>query len=473
MSDHQQIAEDYAKLAQQLLAVSQSLSKLGIGATAGFLDQALSRGFEESEQKRDDNSLPRDPEFGLERPIGELDSKLNFVDKLVAGTKAKFTSIEDRKVALVAATLLENYGQMQINSLTQQPEKVYQGDGYAIRQVGDVYSISDVIDRSQTKMNFYLTENGPAIWGENKLSLAEKAEFLSVYRNLKAETKLDGTDVGDLARKVATLGALSPQGSHKVLNDLKGMKAFGLINHTINQMGVDPKEAKVQVQVGGYILTRERGGDGTKVSMHSNDGRGELLSYTAQRGEGGISVKLDTIKLNQGDMAALKEIAQHSQYLVAELPSKTSTPTPSNSTVAVPLMTSRPLDIHPDLFKALKHLKNLEVKRSNEEDYSEERLTVLSNDLTGRFLISRIRANQGKLSEAEQMVAYEFCLGHKEELNQAAITLPTLPSFSDFMRHNKTELICQEANPESVIYHPQVPAKFVGNQKANQSLMQL
>jgi hypothetical protein len=455
MSNHQQIAEDYAKLAQQLLAISQSLSQLGIGATAGFFESPLNRDSQESEVKENDRLSPRQPEFGLGRDSEKPESKLNFVDKLVAETKAKFTSMDDRKVALVAATLLDNQGQMEINPLTQQPEKVYRGDGYAIRQIGDVYSISDATDRSQTKMNFYLTENGPAIWGENKLSSPEKAEFLSVYRNLKAGSQLEGADVGDLARKVATLGALSPQGSHKVLSDLKGMKAFGLINHTINQMGVEPNEANVQVIVGGYTLTRERGEDGTKVSMHSNDGRGELLSYTAQRGDRGISVQLDTLKLNQGDMASLKEIAQHSQYLAAELPSKTAVAAP------VPFMTSRPLDIQPDLFKALQHLKNLDVKRENEEDYPGERLTVLNNDPTGRFLLNRIRSHQGKLSEAEQMVAYEFCFGYQKQLQQAEIDLPTSSSLSQFLTQKKTELIRQDANPEAIISAAQVPASSV------------
>jgi len=175
MSNHQQIAEDYAKLAQQLLAVSQTLSQLGIGATAGFFEPALNRNSQESEVKNNDRLSPRQPEFGLGRDSEKPESQLNFVDKLVAGTKAKFTSMDDRKVALVAATLVDNQGQMEINPLTQQPEKVYRGDGYAIRQIGDVYSISDATDRSQTKMNFYLTENGPAIWGENKLSFPGKS----------------------------------------------------------------------------------------------------------------------------------------------------------------------------------------------------------------------------------------------------------------------------------------------------------
>ena len=488
--------------------------------------------------------FPREAEFGLGGSDGEGEST---VDELIDEFSARFVPTEDKTVALVAATLLDERGVIEENPDTGNRERVYRADGFTLRQSGEVYSIEDS-QGQDAQMQFYLSASGPVVWGDNRLSQLHKEEFKSVYRHRKTRREPLDLEEGDLSKTVATLGALAPRGSKKVLDDLKGMKAFGFVNHTINQLGVESSESRVEVKVGGYRLKRERGEESTTVSIESNDDRGELLSYTARRTEDGISVELDAIRLDRDDLLRLREIAENSQYLAAtsirdaqpedasirdaqpedasirdaqpedasirdaqpedasvrdaqpedasvrdtqtedasirdtqtEGVSISDTQTqdvsirdtrsqrnpiqsaetiapitqPSEASEAI-LMTAWPIEVHPVIAKALEYFEPAELPHVEGEP---SEATIFVSDAPARQWRGQMEAQDGQLTEPQQIQAYELCQNHREFLETKGVVLPTPEALNTYLTQKKTERVRFAANPEAQISVDLTPA---------------
>ena len=547
--EHKQISEDYLALLRMsaeatgymlrgLAALFEEEAKLGTtrttptpgGANVELNQVNIFNGNLGNEAETPHSELPSPPPSGQFLP-GPFPKKAEFgrsgsesdrksestVEELASEFSARFVPTEDKTVALVAATLLDERGVVEENPDTGNRERVYRADGFTLRQSGEVYSIEDS-QGQDAQMQFYLSASRPVVWGENRLSQLHKEEFKSVYRHRKTRSELLDIEEGDLSKTVATLGALAPRGSKKVLDDLKGMKAFGFVNYTINQLGVEPSESSVEVKVGGYRLKRERGEESTTVSIESNDDRGELLSYTARRTEDGISVELDAIRLDRDDLLRLREIAENSQYLAAtsiqdaqpedasvrdaqpedasirdtqtedasvrdtqtEGVSISDTQTqdvsirdtrsqrnpiqsaetiapitqPSEASEAI-LMTAWPIEIHPVIAKAMEYFEPAELPHVQSEP---SEATIFVSDAPARQWRGQMEAQDGQLTEPQQIQAYELCQNHREFLETKGVVLPTPEALNTYLTQKKTERVRFAANPEAQISVDLTPA---------------
>jgi len=393
-------------------------------------------------ETRDAQQIVEAQRQALERTL-QLAAQLLQATERAVGKKSKENDKEswlerlrfpmrDREAAEVAEGLLEAGGKRQADGSTR-----YKADGFDIERQGDTVSVTD---KEGGRFQFRRNRNGQLRRvGRNTLSEASQGELRSLYpvRDRLGEM-VRAPELGD---RVGSLGSLAPEGSQATLNQLRGMKAFGLANNTINQLGGNAPN--VEVKVGEYQFKRERGNGETRLSVTS--GERQLLSYRARREGDTLSVELDRVEMDESDLQQLQSIGQQTEYLAGEVPPPQEPEVTASATL---------LPLHPEIRRALDALQNTTETTTeiNEFGETEEReVPLLSQTVQGRALQSQLRQNDGKLSAASQQMALEVFAEYPSILNQKEIELPTPQELAQFTNEHKAKRVRRRANPESKV----------------------
>ncbi len=337
-----------------------------------------------------------------------------------------------RQAAEVAEGLLEAGGERQRDGSTR-----YKADGFDIERRGDVVSVTD---KEGGRFQFRRNNNGQLRRvGRNTLSGASQGELRSLYSMRdRLKEMVRAPELGD---RVGSLGSLAPEGSQATLNQLRGMKAFGLANNTINQLGGNAPN--VEVTVGEYQFKRERSNGETRLSVTS--GERTLLSYRARREGDTLSVELDRVEMDTNDLQQLQAIGEQTQYLAGEVPPPEEAETSATAT---------PLPLHPEIQRALDALQNTTETSTEINEFGEpeeQKVPLLSQTVQGRALQSQLRQNDGKLSAASQQMALEVFADYPAVLNQKEIELPTPQELAQFTNEHKAKRVRRRANSESKV----------------------
>ncbi|MCC5625315.1 DUF3854 domain-containing protein [Nostoc sp. CHAB 5715] len=211
---------------------------------------------------------------------------------------------ENKEIASTAFALVKNYGVQQDNSL------VYRADAFTINKVGNNYSIYRRTDETKALMQFH-TDKWGAITnpGQPKDMLPiERQEFLLVAEYLKSGKQLPSVD--EDPRKIAsTLGSLSLDGTHQILESFKTSEVLQILTQTLKKAGRD------DLELGNYrILYEKSQQDSTsvlKVLKTEHDGVPWVAaSFEINRTNEGMTHQVKTLAITELDLSKLRLLAQ-------------------------------------------------------------------------------------------------------------------------------------------------------------------
>lgn len=250
---------------------------------------------------------------------------------------------ENKKIASTAFFLVKNYGVEQDDSL------VYRADAFIIKKEGNDYSIHRRNDETKALMQFHADKWGAiTLSGQPKDMLPiERQEFLLVADYLKSGKQLPSVD--EDPRKIAsTLGSLSLDGTHQILESFKTSEVLQILTQTLKKAGRD------DLELGNYrILYEKSHRDSTSVlqllkTEHSGITR-VAASFELNRTDSGMMHQLKTLAITELDLNKLRLLAQ-----------KLHIPPNTDATATVNPHATRDikLPIHPKLRKQWQDLEN-------------------------------------------------------------------------------------------------------------------
>lgn len=249
---------------------------------------------------------------------------------------------ENKEIASVAYALVKNYGVEKDGNL------VYQADAFTIIKSGNNYSIHRRADETLALMQFYADKWGAITLSEQPKDMfpIERQEFLLVADYLKSGKQLPSVD--EDPRKIAnTLGSLSFDGTHTILESFKTSEILQILTQTLKRTGCD------DLQLGNYrILYQKSQLDTTSIlqllKTEHTDVTRVAASFEFSRTDSGMTHQLKTLAITEQDIAKLRLLAQK---LDIQQPAKEATVNPhATRDIEVPL--------HPKIAKQWQDLEN-------------------------------------------------------------------------------------------------------------------
>lgn len=260
---------------------------------------------------------------------------------------------ENKEIASVAYALVKNYGVEKDGNL------VYQADAFTIIKSGNNYSIHRRADETLALMQFYADKWGAITLSEQPKDMfpIERQEFLLVADYLKSGKQLPSVD--EDPRKIAnTLGSLSLNGTHTILESFKTSEILQILTQTLKRTGCD------DLQLGNYRILYQKSQLDTTSTLqllkteHTGVTR-VAASFEFSRTDSGMTHQLKTLAITEQDIAKLRLLAQK---LDIQQPAKEATANPhATRDMEVP--------IHPKIAKLWQDLENRQQK-SNSVPYT-------------------------------------------------------------------------------------------------------
>ncbi len=260
---------------------------------------------------------------------------------------------ENKEIASVAYALVKNYGVEKDGNL------VYQADAFTIIKFGNNYSIHRRADETLALMEFSADKWGAITLSEQPKDMfpIERQEFLLVADYLKSGKQLPSVD--EDPRKIAnTLGSLSFDGTHTILESFKTSEILQILTQTLKRTGCD------DLQLGNYRILYQKSQLDTTSTLqllkteHTGVTR-VAASFEFSRTDSGMTHQLKTLAITEQDIAKLRLLAQK---LDIQQPAKEATTNPhATRDIEVP--------IHPKIAKLWQDLENRQQK-SNSVPYT-------------------------------------------------------------------------------------------------------
>ncbi|MBW4456337.1 MAG: DUF3854 domain-containing protein [Nostoc indistinguendum CM1-VF10] len=260
---------------------------------------------------------------------------------------------ENKEIASVAYALVKNYGVEKDGNL------VYQADAFTIIKSGNNYSIHRRADETLALMQFYADKWGAITLSEQPKDMfpIERQEFLLVADYLKSGKQLPSVD--EDPRKIAnTLGSLSLNGTHTILESFKTSEILQILTQTLKRTGCD------DLELGNYRILYQKSQLDTTSTLqllkteHTGATRA-AASFEFSRTDSGMTHQLKTLAITEQDIAKLRLLAQK---LDIQQPAKEATANPhATRDIEVP--------IHPKIAKLWQDLENRQQK-SNSVPYT-------------------------------------------------------------------------------------------------------
>ncbi|MBC6435970.1 DUF3854 domain-containing protein [Nostoc sp. HG1] len=267
---------------------------------------------------------------------------------------------ENKEIASVAYALVKNYG------VEKSGKSVYRADAFTIKKQGNHYSIHRRTDETKPLMQFQADK-----WGAITLSTKqpkdmlpiERQEFLLVADYLKGGKQLPSVD--EDPRKIAsTLGSLSLDGTHKILESFKTSEILQILTQTLKRTGHD------DLELGNYRLLYQKSQLDTTSTLqllkteHTGVTR-VAASFELNRTDSGMTHFCKTLAITEQDIAKLRLLAQK---LDIQPPVKEATVNPhATRDIEMPL--------HPKIAKQWQDLEN----RQQHQNFADSPSTEVSN----------------------------------------------------------------------------------------------
>ncbi|OWY68991.1 hypothetical protein B7486_23150 [cyanobacterium TDX16] len=360
---------------------------------------------------------------------------------------------ENKKIAKTATALLKRYGQIQTDG-----SLLYRSDAFAIIKRGERFTIHRRQDElqgfKQPLMEFKLERNGtPKITRRSKEMLpAERQEFVMVAERLADRKTLRSLSTSDLRDVANTLGSLAPAGTLSTLESFKQMELLGTLNGILQKAKTD------KLTVGELTIVRRRDPEHNKASLSLykttvNGDRQELVEFQLEKRAEGISQEITKMNISESDLNYIKLMAQKAQLFdLEQLFNSTnisSIPTARsqqklNENQEIKGIGDLALTLHPFLAQEWNHFQR-EGKLWSDA-------MMQGND----EINERIRANNGKLSIAEQREMYFKIVAAKvaesESKDEKGIDLIPLKQIMKDLQQQRQQVIIQTYTPKSEIY---------------------
>jgi hypothetical protein len=257
--------------------------------------------------------------------------------------RKRLSARENKEIASTALALLKNYGVEKDDNL------VYRADAFTIKKEGNNYSIHRRSDETKAIMQFQADKWGTITSFEQPKEMMpiERQEFLLVADYLKSKKQLPSVD--EDPRKIAsTLGSLSVDGTHKILESFKTSEVLQILTQTIKKTGRD------DLELGNYrILYEKSQQDSTSVlkllkTEHTGITR-VAASFELNRTDEGMTHQVKTLALSELDLNKLRLLAQK-----LHIPPNTA----ASATVNPYATRDIELPLHPKLAKQWQDLEN-------------------------------------------------------------------------------------------------------------------
>ncbi|MCC5618215.1 DUF3854 domain-containing protein [Nostoc sp. CHAB 5836] len=257
--------------------------------------------------------------------------------------RKRLSARENKDIASTALALVKNYGVEQDDNL------VYRADAFTIKKEGNNYSIFRRTDETKPLMQFHADKWGAITnAGQPKDMLPiERQEFLLVADYLKSGKQLPSVD--EDPRKIAsTLGSLSLDGTHKILESFKQAEVLQILTQTLKKNRSD------DLELGNYRILYEKSHQNStsvlKLLKTEHDGITRVAaSFEMNRTNSGMTHQLKTLAITELDLNKLRLLAQ-----------KLHIPPNTAATATVNLHATRDikLPLHPKLAKQWQDLEN-------------------------------------------------------------------------------------------------------------------
>ena len=360
---------------------------------------------------------------------------------------------ENKKIAKTATALLKRYGQIQTDG-----SLLYRSDAFAIIKQGEKFTIHRRQDElqgfKQPLMEFKLERNGtPKITGRSKEMLpAERQEFVMVAERLADRKTLRSLSTSDLREVANTLGSLAPAGTLSTLESFKQVELLGTLNGILQKAKTD------KLTVGELTIVRRRDPEHNKASLSLykttvNGDRQELVEFQLEKRAEGISQEITKMNISEQDINYIKLMAQKAQLFDLEqlfngtnssrIPTERSQQQ-LNENQEIKGIGDLALTLHPFLAQEWNHLQR-EGKLWSDA-------MMQGNDEINQ----KIRANNGKLSLAEQREMYFKIVAAKvaeSELKaEKGIDLIPLKQIMKDLHQQRQQVIQQTYTAKSEIY---------------------
>lgn len=226
---------------------------------------------------------------------------------------------ENREIAAVAYALVKNYGVQQKNT-TQNQEKsnnlIYQADAFIIKKNGSQYSIKRRHDH-QELMTFKADKLGKVLQlkvaqdaKSKKVHILpiERQEFLLVADYLKSGKPLPSVD--EDPRKIAsTLGSLSVDGTHNLLESFKQAEVLKILTHTLKAFG------REDLTLGNYRILYQKSSQDSKsvlrlLKTEHNGVTREAVCFQFNKTDEGMTHQVKTMAITELELNKLRLLAQ-------------------------------------------------------------------------------------------------------------------------------------------------------------------
>lgn len=256
---------------------------------------------------------------------------------------------ENKEIASTAFFLVKNYGVEQDDNL------VYRADAFIIKKVGEKYSVHRRNDENKALMQFHADKWGAITLSEQPKDMLpiERQEFLLVADYLKSGKQLPSVD--EDPRKIAsTLGSLSLDGTHQILESFKTSEVLQILTQTLKKAGRD------DLELGNYrILYEKSQQDSTsvlKLLKTEHDGITRVAaSFELNRTDSGMTHQVKTLAITELDLSKLRLLAQK-----LHIPQPTAT-----ATVNPHATRDIKLPLHPKLAKQWQDLEEGEQPQNS------------------------------------------------------------------------------------------------------------
>lgn len=211
---------------------------------------------------------------------------------------------ENKEIASVAYALVKNYGVGKDGNL------VYQADAFTIKKSGNNYSIHRRADETKPLIQFQADQWGAITLSEQPQNMfpIERQEFLLVADYLKSGKQLPSVD--EDPRKIAnTLGSLSLNGTHTILESFKTSEILQILTQTLKRTGCD------DLELGNYRILYQKSQLDTTSTLqllkteHTGVTR-VAASFEMKRTDSGMTHQVKTLALSEQDIAKLRLLAQ-------------------------------------------------------------------------------------------------------------------------------------------------------------------
>ena len=265
---------------------------------------------------------------------------------------------ENKEIASVAYALVKNFGVGKDSNL------VYRADAFTIKKSGNNYSIHRRAEETKPLIKFQADQWGAITLSEQPKDMfpIERQEFLLVADYLKSGKQLPSVD--EDPRKIAsTLGSLSLNGTHTILESFKTSEILQILTQTLKRAGCD------DLELGNYRILYQKSQLDTTSTLqllkteHTGVTR-VAASFEMNRTDSGMTHQVKTLAITEQDIAKLRLLAQKLD-IQRPVPVKEATVNPHTTRdIEVPL--------HPKIAKLWQDLENRQQESNSVPDTVEQ-----------------------------------------------------------------------------------------------------